>query len=113
MAYKDPEKQRQYQADWHQQNKAERTSRQRNRRREYAEYLNKIKNVPCADCGVRYPPHVMDLDHLPQFRKLFNISKLSNIPSWDKLYEEVAKCEVVCSNCHRIRTWERFESGAS
>lgn len=49
----------------------------------------------------------MDFDHLPQYEKLFNIGSPSNWTSLYRVKQEIAKCEVVCSNCHRIRTWER------
>ena len=66
--------------------------------------LNEIKSRPCADCGTSYPPYVMDFDHLRD--KQFMVSGMLT-RSLKQILEEVAKCEVVCSNCHRIRTWKR------
>jgi hypothetical protein len=65
-----------------------------------------LKNVPCRDCGVRYPPFVMHFDHRPGEKKLGDISRLYRIP-WSVLLEEIAKCDVVCANCHATRTWWR------
>jgi hypothetical protein len=73
-----------------------------------AELIDSIKDVPCKDCGVKYPPYVMDFDHLPEFEKVDNIPRMINKRvSMDILLAEIAKCEVVCSNCHRIRTMTR------
>lgn len=53
----------------------------------------------------------MDFDHRED--KKFNIAQLSKIASVEKLKEEIAKCDVVCANCHRIRTHSsRFPDGA-
>jgi hypothetical protein len=63
--------------------------------------LLEAKSKPCADCGVQYPPYVMDFDHKGD--KKFNLGgALSR--SLDSLIAEIAKCDVVCSNCHRERT---------
>lgn len=68
--------------------------------------IAELKSVPCADCGQTYPPYVMDFDHLGD--KLGDIA--NNLKRWSnkKLLAEVAKCEVVCSNCHRARTHARM-----
>jgi hypothetical protein len=73
-----------------------------------ADFIDSLKNVPCADCGIKYPPYVMDFDHLPEFQKVDNIPRLVNKRvNKQALLDEIAKCEVVCSNCHRIRTMTR------
>lgn len=68
-------------------------------------YLHSIKEAfPCADCGNFYPYYVMDFDHVKS--KKFQISHRS-IGSMGLLHEEISKCEIVCSNCHRIRTHKK------
>lgn len=59
------------------------------------------------DCGQRHPPCVMDFDHV-RGEKVAGISttKMMGV-SVAVLEEEIAKCDVVCSNCHRIRTFVR------
>lgn len=60
----------------------------------------------CKDCLKHYPACVMDFDHLRD--KKANISIMSNRPvSVKTLMNELAKCELVCANCHRIRTLKR------
>lgn len=70
------------------------------------DFVKEAKSVPCADCGEQYPSYVMDFDHLPEYEKLFTIAQKSRY-TLKKVKEEVKKCEVVCSNCHRIRTHNR------
>lgn len=68
--------------------------------------IEEAKDNPCLDCGIKYPPYVMQFDHLGD--KKFNIgSATAHNPKPDKLRAEIAKCEVVCANCHAIRTYNR------
>lgn len=60
------------------------------------------KDVPCMDCGIKYPSYVMDFDHRED--KLFDVSRGVNDYGMKKLLAEIAKCDVVCANCHRFRT---------
>ena len=64
------------------------------------------KSRPCADCGMQYPYYVMDFDHREGEDKLANVTHLRYM-SEDTLRAEIAKCDVVCANCHRERTWKR------
>lgn len=61
--------------------------------------------TPCTDCKVTYPYYVMDFDHLGAKEHL--ISRLANSGNQSALDRELSKCEVVCSNCHRIRSYSR------
>ena len=63
----------------------------------------------CVDCGWRGHPRALELDHLPGSGKLENISRMiANTQfTMDEIWAEMAKCEVVCANCHRIRTYNR------
>lgn len=65
--------------------------------------LWEAKKVPCVDCGVRYPPHVMDLDHGGSEKNGLVANVVRIWPS-ERLLAEIAKCDVVCANCHRERT---------
>lgn len=70
--------------------------------------IQSLKGLPCMDCGVSYPPYVMDFDHRDGSGKVANVSRLIQNGTWEKVIEEVAKCDLVCSNCHRIRTHNRL-----
>lgn len=61
---------------------------------------------PCTDCGRVFPPAAMQWDHLPGHKKLADVSSLRDRPR-DVILAEVAKCELVCVNCHTIRTVKR------
>lgn len=71
----------------------------------YSEFLAPFKNVPCADCNIVYPAFVMDFDHKDPSQKSFNISKPPTISDKSSILEEIKKCDIVCANCHRIRTF--------
>ena len=61
---------------------------------------------PCTDCGVCYPPYVMDYDHVLGDKR-GNVSSLVGSGRSAQARNEILKCELVCSNCHRIRTHNR------
>jgi len=61
---------------------------------------------PCTDCGRIFAPQVMQWDHLPQFEKSRDVSTFSNCTA-EEILREIAKCELVCTNCHTIRTFRR------
>lgn len=65
---------------------------------------DRMKTRPCADCGGTFPPCVMDFDHLDPTTKVAPVALLRGT---QQLLIEIAKCEVVCANCHRVRTWKR------
>ena len=75
-------------------------------RKKVRDYKNK---TPCTDCGIQYPFYVTDFDHVDDGSvKIDTVSKLINSGSTRKVEEEIAKCELVCSNCHRVRTYTRL-----
>jgi hypothetical protein len=70
----------------------------------YAFLIEYFRTNPCADCG-ETDPVVLEFDHLGD--KKFNVAKGIRDRSWESLLAEIAKCDVVCSNCHRRRTARR------
>jgi len=67
------------------------------------DYINEVKKSPCVDCGKQYPPYVMQFDHRDPTQKLFNIG--NNNRTLALTMAEIAKCDLVCANCHAERTW--------
>ena len=69
--------------------------------------IAEAKNVPCMDCRGVFPSVCMDFDHRPDEAKLFTISHGKGQYGEEKILAEIAKCDVVCANCHRLRTFGR------
>ncbi len=71
--------------------------------------VNWAKDRPCADCGVRYPHYVMQLDHRDPKTKLFTIGASLNSRNVTAVVAEIEKCDPVCANCHSTRTWHSLQ----
>jgi len=67
--------------------------------------IREAKSKPCCDCQMLYPYYVMDFDH--REGKEFNIGGSHSYMSVKAILKEIAKCDVVCSNCHRERSHQR------
>ena len=81
-------------------------ARNKVKKREIRDFLQKYKEFHgCMDCKVKFPYYVLDLDHRDPHQKRFAPNRLSLNLSWDQMTEEIAKCDVVCANCHRIRSY--------
>ena len=68
--------------------------------------LDKAKDKPCMDCGGQFPPEAMDFDHVRGV-KSFCVNRAQS-RSLAAIRAEIAKCDLVCSNCHRVRTRLRW-----
>jgi len=92
-----------YQANKELHNKR-RYSNERTRRKGLRKLVREAKNKPCSDCGNEHPYFVMDMDHLDPRTKKFDLGNPWNHTE-EAVKAEIAKCEVVCANCHRYRTF--------
>lgn len=88
-------------------------NRERNRqwwiekRRAVRAIVEAAKSRPCADCHIQYAPWIMEFDHV-RGKKEFTIANTTRIMlNVDLLIREIAKCDVVCANCHAERTHAR------
>jgi hypothetical protein len=61
----------------------------------------------CHDCGGMFPHFVLDYDHA-RGTKVNTVAKVARSYGWKKLLAEIEKCDVVCANCHKIRTRTRL-----
>lgn len=68
-------------------------------------YVALKEKTPCADCGKFYHHCQMDFDHLRD--KKFRLAGGYLKRGRRKMMQEMAKCELVCANCHRMRTFLR------
>lgn len=103
------EKMKAYRAEYNKKNKTKRELDQAARRQLAKDYVNAAKDVPCADCGNRFPSVAMDFDHVRGSKVKSIASFVAGAYKLDLIKEEIAKCEVVCACCHRIRTWTKGE----
>lgn len=66
--------------------------------------INEIKlKSGCVDCGFNSHPEALQFDHRDPKEKSFAIAK-NLTSSWQRLLDEIAKCDVRCANCHVIRS---------
>lgn len=77
------------------------------KRREMASLILMERDKPCVDCGLRLPPECMEFDHVRDI-KLFSIAgwenaRLGSVDRKQAVLNEIAKCDVRCPNCHRLR----------
>ena len=86
---------------WYPANKSKHQKMVHRRRQAISEYVVEIKNeLGCSRCS-ETEPCCLDFHHIYD-NKLIDISKLSRMGwSWKRIDEEIAKCIILCSNCHR------------
>ena len=90
-------------AAYYRRNREFEIARVRVRQRGSVELLRELRERPCADCRGSFAPHQMDFDHRDGTVKRFTMmSGGAMLRSTSALLDEVAKCDVVCANCHRI-----------
>lgn len=65
----------------------------------------------CVDCGEMYPHYVLEFDHREGTQKRGSASDLYAKHGKNIGLEEMAKCDIVCANCHKIRTYNRNQVG--
>jgi hypothetical protein len=82
------------------------------KRRLYAEVITPAKDKPCADCGQKFLLVCMDFDHVRGKKKFEIGSGFDRVPM-KELLKEISKCDVVCANCHRVRTSKRVSEADS
>jgi hypothetical protein len=62
----------------------------------------------CSDCRNHFPHYVLEFDHRPEFKKIDNVYRVLRNYGETAAWDEVKKCDVVCANCHKIRTYTRI-----
>lgn len=100
---------KEYTAAYYLANKASRIAAVKELRFMLREELQLIKeSAPCEDCGRWYRYWIMQFDHRPGTKKRCDPSQIPNrLGSFEAMYRELQKCDLVCANCHATRTWER------
>lgn len=94
---------------WREENKdIRRTYRKPQRARKVARvkaFIRDLRNGPCTDCGL-VDHRVMEFDHC-RGTKADDVTRMVNSCTVSQVMRELAKCDLVCANCHRIREWNR------
>lgn len=111
MRARNKEVNRRNQKRWVEDNKEEHYRRIKdNRDALRAEVTTYKENNPCTDCGGYFAGCAMDFDHIND-DKFMGIAKMVSLYGRKRIWEEIAKCELVCANCHRVRTYTRKRIG--
>jgi hypothetical protein len=119
MPFKDPEKRKAYQREykklWYKENKEKHIGYVRNYdggiQKWFMEYK---KTLVCENCGENHPA-CLEFHHVDPKQKKFSVSNRRDRPSKEGLLKEIAKCRVLCANCHRkehhnLREQKKIES---
>ena len=104
------ERSKQYYQENKEKHKAITKARRRRITSEYKQRLREIlESSECADCRIENIL-VLEFDHV-RGKKRGNVTTMLNYGcSWETILEEIEKCEIVCANCHRIRTYSRIKT---
>lgn len=99
---------KEYGREWHQKNKEKRIPKLRQQKKQRLDDTRNqvydfMGEVGCADCGNK-DLRVLEFDHI--LEKVDNVSAMiAHGRPWDVIQDEMKKCEIVCANCHKIRTF--------
>ena len=110
MPHKELSARNAYSREYYRKHKAERiaTFVKINRERRHARYaeIQTLKSNPCTDCEKSFPYYVMDFDHRDPATKTYDVpTMVKQMFAWGTVLTEVAKCDLVCACCHRLRTY--------
>ena len=92
---------------WYRKNHEKHKANVSKRQKDNIKAMQAKKVNPCTDCKKKYHPVCMDFDHVRGI-KSGNIATIAKYKSRVDLEKELKKCQLVCSNCHRLRTHKRL-----
>jgi len=73
-------------------------------RKSMLEYLSDKSCIMCGMSDVR----VLEFDHIDPATKSFGIAQgITRTLRWENMLEEISKCQILCANCHKIKTAEQ------
>ena len=75
---------------------------------QFKEWVASLKKRSCKDCRRKFHHACMDFDHV-RGKKLFQIGREGPGKGRAAVLREIKKCDLVCANCHRLRTWKRWQ----
>ena len=99
---------REYDAEYHRRTRERRLEQKRRYHADLVEWHRSLKDAPCSDCGGRFHHAAMTWDHREPRSKAFDVSTMiGRTHSTRQILGEIAKCDLVCANCHAVRTFRR------
>lgn len=107
------EKARKSRREYYKRNKTSEIKRIKARIRSITEWIQEYKShLKCSKCPESHPA-CLDFHHTDPSTKRIEISQVARSKGWslDKVKEEIDKCEVLCSNCHRKEHLGRPSAG--
>jgi hypothetical protein len=97
---------REYAAAHYERNKPRWKAQNERRQAEFLAWYTSLKaGKPCAACGRSFHPVAMHWHHLPGTEKSASLGDLAKRGSRKRVLDEIAKCELLCANCHAVRTF--------
>jgi hypothetical protein len=97
-----------YDAQYHQKTRERRIKQKRVLHDAFVTWCRSLKEgKPCADCAKIFHPVAMQWDHLPGTIKNASLGDLTRRHNRRRVLEEIGNCELVCANCHAVRTLNR------
>ena len=107
MPYADPTKQKAAQQASYLKHKAVVVERSKQTRLANREWFEALKRSPCVECSGSFHPIQMDFHHRNGEEKLFPLGNSISKYGRDRILAEIAKCDLLCANCHRLRHLDR------
>lgn len=100
----------QYKREWNHRNRPQRQRYKKEYGRRRKIRLIGLLGGECVKCGLKYNGSnaaLFDAHHKDPSDKELSLSMISIMNnSWDKVLKEIPKCELLCSNCHRLEHFE-------
>lgn len=107
MTYRNPEDCRAYHKKHYKMNRIQEVRKNKRNRDSTREYINQYRiDKPCTDCNQKLSYWQLEFDHV-RGEKVYNVCSMPGQFGIDKIKDEIAKCDIVCVNCHAMRTWMR------
>jgi hypothetical protein len=87
--------------------KSERYAQVKARRHELVAWVRSLKEGACVDCAGKFHPAAMQFDHISDNKVTSVADLVKSGYSRQVIQQEIDKCELVCANCHAVRTHTR------
>lgn len=95
-------------------NPADYKARAKARKRHMLEQVRAMKTERCEACRKKFHPVCMDFDHRdPQEKKGSVATMIRQGLAFSTILAEIAKCRLICANCHRVRTMKQLLGASS